>query len=171
MMELKVAQIQGVKLNYYFICKRKSWLFSKGISMEHNSDRVLSGQVIHKNSYPRMKKREVLIDGLLKLDIVDGDYIREVKISSKMSKADRMQLLYYLYYLKKKGIEKKGLINYVKERRMEEIELTEDDELEIKKALKGIEQVLQLKSPPEVINARICKKCAYYSFCYVKEED
>lgn len=139
--------------------------------MEHNSDRVLSGKVVHKNSYPRMKKREVLIDGLLKLDIVDGDYIREVKISSKMSKADKMQLMYYLYYLKKKGIKKKGLINYVKERRVEEIELTEDDELEIEKALKGIEQVLQLKSPPEVINARICKKCAYYSFCYVKEED
>ncbi|QTL99145.1 CRISPR-associated protein Cas4 [Iocasia frigidifontis] len=170
-MELKTASIQGVKLNYYYICKRKLWLFAKGISMEHNSDRVLSGKVIHENSYPRMKKREVLIDGLVKLDIVDGDYIREVKISSKMSKADRMQLLYYLYYLKEKGVEKKGLINYVKERRVEEIELTEDDELEIEKAVKGIEQVLQLKSPPEVINARICKKCAYYLFCYVEEED
>ena len=170
-MELKTASIQGVKLNYYYICKRKLWLFAKGISMEHNSDRVLSGKVIHENSYPRMKKREVLIDGLLKLDIVDGDYIREVKISSKMSKADKMQLMYYLYYLKKKGIKKKGLINYVKERRVEEIELTKDDELEIEETLKGIEQILQMKSPPEVINARRCKKCAYYSFCYVKEEN
>jgi len=170
-MEIKTASIQGVKINYYYICKRKLWLFSKGTSMEHNSDRVLSGKVIHENSYPRMKKREVLVDGLLKLDIVDGDYIREVKISSKMSKADRMQLFYYLYYLKKKGIDKKGLINYVKERRVEEIELNEDVELEIEEALKGIEQILQMKSPPQIINARRCKKCAYYSFCYVKEED
>lgn len=170
-MEMKTASIQGVKLNYYYICKRKLWLFSKGISMEHNSDRVLSGKVIHESSYPRMNKREVMIDGLLKLDIVDGDYIREVKISSKMSKADRMQLLYYLYYLKNKGIEKKGIINYVKERKVEEIELTVDDELEIEKALIGINRIIQMNSPPQIINARICKKCAYYSFCYVKEED
>lgn len=138
--------------------------------MEHNSDRVLSGKVLHEKSYPRMKKREVLVDGLLKLDIVDGEYIREIKISSKMKKSDRMQLLYYLYYLKQKGIEKKGLINYVKEKRVEEIELSKEDEIEIEQALKGIEKILEMQSPPQVIDAKLCKKCAYYSFCYVKEE-
>jgi CRISPR-associated exonuclease Cas4 len=118
-----------------------------------------------------MKQKEVLVDGLLKLDIVDGEYVREVKISSKMSKSDRMQLLYYLYYLKQKGIEKKGLINYVKEKRVEEVELTKEDEIEVEEALKGIEEVLKLESPPKVINARYCKKCAYYEFCYVKEDE
>lgn len=170
-MEVKGAKVQGVQLNYYYICKRKLWLFSKGISMEHNSDRVLSGKVIHEKSYPQMKKKEVLVDGLVKLDIMDGEYIREVKISSKMKKSDRIQLLYYLYYLKQKGIEKKGLINYVKERRVEEIELSKEDEIEIEKALEGIDKVLKMKSPPKAINAKLCKKCAYYSFCYVKEED
>ena len=34
---------QGVKINYYYICKRKLWLFSKGITMEDNSDRVMCG--------------------------------------------------------------------------------------------------------------------------------
>lgn len=170
-MEIKTTKAQGVQLNYYYVCKRKLWLFSKGISMEHNSDRVLSGKVVHEKSYPRLKNKEVLIDGLFKVDIMDGEYIREVKISSKMSKADRMQLLYYLYYLKQKGIEKKGLINYVKERKTEEIELTKEDELEIEEALKGIEEVLKRESPPKMINARLCKKCAYYQFCYVKEDE
>ena len=129
-MKGKFLKVQGVKINYYYVCKRKLWLFSKGITMEQTNDRVLSGKTIHENSYRRQEKKEVLVDGLLKLDIVDGDYIREVKISSKMSKPDRMQLLYYLYYLKQKGIKKKGLINYVKEKRVEEVELTPENEKE-----------------------------------------
>ena len=55
---------------------------------------------MHENSYKRMKSKEVLVDDILKLDIIQGDYIREVKISSKMQEADEMQLYYYLYYLK-----------------------------------------------------------------------
>lgn len=92
---------QGVKVNYYYICKRKLWLYSKGITMEHLSDRVLSGKVLHETAYSRQKSREILIDDLLKLDIVDGDFIREIKLTSKMEKSDKMQLLYYLYYLKR----------------------------------------------------------------------
>lgn len=45
--DLEKLKVQGVKINYYYICKRKLWLFSKGITMEQNSDRVLSGKLIH----------------------------------------------------------------------------------------------------------------------------
>ncbi|MBM7623753.1 CRISPR-associated protein Cas4 [Sporohalobacter salinus] len=169
-MNSKLLKVQGIKVNYYCVCKRKLWLFSKGITMEQNSNRVLSGKVIHESSYPRMKKKEVLVDDLLKLDIVDGEYIREVKMSSKMSKADRMQLLYYLYYLKQKGIEKKGLVNYVKEKKIEEIELTAKDEKEIEKVLKEINKVVTAKTAPKVKKLFYCKKCAYYELCYIEEE-
>ena len=90
--DLEQLNIQGVKINYYFVCKRKLWLFSKGITMEHNSERVLTGKLVHENSYKRQKHKELLIDNLLKLDIVDDTYVREVKISSKMEKAEKMQL-------------------------------------------------------------------------------
>ncbi|MGO0807463.1 Dna2/Cas4 domain-containing protein [Clostridioides difficile] len=33
-------------MNYYYVCKRKLWLFSKGITMEQNSSRVLSGKIV-----------------------------------------------------------------------------------------------------------------------------
>ena len=39
-----------------------------------------------------------------------------------MKKADEMQLYYYIYYLKKLGINKKGMINYVKEKKQKEME-------------------------------------------------
>ena len=134
---------QGVKINYYYICKRKLWLFSKGITMEDNSDRVMSGKLVHENSYSREKNKEVTVDDMLKIDIMDHDYIREVKISSKMEEADKMQLLYYLFYLKQLGISKKGILNYVKEKKREEVELTEQIEVQLKDALLDINRIVE----------------------------
>ncbi|MGL4740815.1 MAG: Dna2/Cas4 domain-containing protein [Sarcina sp.] len=92
-------KVQGVKFNYYFICKRKLWLFSNGITMEENSERVTLGKLIHENSYKKKgNNKEKLIDNMIKLDILDKKNISEVKITSKMEESDRYQLLYYLYY-------------------------------------------------------------------------
>lgn len=162
--------IQGVKINYYYICKRKLWLFSKGISMEDSHDRVQQGKVLHEDSYQREKNKEVLVDNLLRLDIVDKEYIKEVKISSKMEMADKMQLYYYLYYLKRKGIIKKGKINYIKEKRVEEITLTPEIEKELDVAIIDIIEIINMKNPPKLEKLKICSKCAYYEFCFVKEE-
>ena len=170
-LDLEQLNIQGVKINYYYICKRKLWLFTKGITMEQNSDRVMSGKIIHENSYKRQKHKELLIDNLLRLDIVDSEYVREVKISSKMKKADEMQLYYYIYYLKKLGINKKGMINYVKEKKQKEIELTPEKDDEIEKTIEGIIKISKLNKPPTLEKLSYCTKCAYYEFCFVKEED
>jgi len=169
--DIENLNIQGVKINYYFVCKRKLWLFSKGITMEQENDRVISGKIIHENSYKREKNKEILIDNLIRLDIVNKDYIREVKISSKMKNADEMQLYYYLYYLKKLGIEKKGILNYVKERKTEEIELTEEKEREIENIITEIKKVELEKYPPKLAKLAYCTKCAYYEFCFAKEEE
>ncbi|GAE90637.1 CRISPR-associated protein Cas4 [Acetivibrio straminisolvens] len=162
---------QGVKVNYYYVCKRKLWLFSKGITMEHLSDRVLSGKVLHETAYSRQKNRDIEIDDLVKLDIVDGEFVREIKLSSKMSTSHRMQLLYYLYYLHMRGIEKKGIINYVKEKRQEFVELSDADKIELEKALVEIKSICNMEKPPPVEKKPICKKCSYYEFCFVKEVD
>ncbi|MCR8743770.1 CRISPR-associated protein Cas4 [Romboutsia lituseburensis] len=169
--DLEQLNIQGVKINYYFVCKRKLWLFTKGITMEQNSDRVMAGKLVHENSYKRKQHKELLIDNLLRLDIVDKDYVREVKISRKMEKADKMQLYYYLYYLKNLGINKKGMINYVKERRQEEIELTPEIDTEIEKIILDIVEISKEKTPPKLQKLPYCTKCAYYEFCYIKEEE
>lgn len=163
-------KVQGVKVNYYCICKRKLWLFSKGITMEQNNDRVLQGKVLHEQSYQREKHKEVLIDNLIKLDMIDEDYVKEIKISSRMELADKMQLYYYLYYLKQKGINKKGKLNYVKEKRVEEIELTQDMEENVVEILVEIKELEQRNKPPQLEQLSYCKKCAYYEFCYAKEE-
>lgn len=164
-------KVSGIKIYYYFICKRKLWLFDKGICMESGNDRVLEGSIVHQESYKKAKTKELLIDNLIKVDIMDKNYVKEVKISSKMKKADKMQLLYYLYYLKRLDINRKGTLNYVKEKNVEEIELTKDYELLIEKALEDISIFLQNKYPPKAEEYPYCKKCAYYEYCYIKEEN
>ena len=169
--DLENLKVQGVKINYYYICKRKLWLFSKGITMEQNNSRVQSGKIIHENSYKRIKSKEILIDDILKLDILKGDYVREVKISSKMQEADEMQLYYYLYYLKKVlGIEKKGLVNYVKEKKQDELILTNEIEIKIENALIDINKLCKQIYPPKLEKLPYCTKCAYYEFCFAKED-
>lgn len=172
-MEFKLERFktQGVKVNYYYVCKRKLWLYSKGISLEDNNDRVMSGKIIHEKSYMRKKNKEVLIDDILRIDILDKDYVREVKITSKMPVPDKMQLMYYIFYLKEIGINKKGCINYVKEKRTEEIELNYEMEKEIKNTLIDIDRIINDSKPPKLKKLPYCTKCAYYEFCFAGEEE
>jgi CRISPR-associated exonuclease Cas4 len=163
--------VSGVQMQYYKVCKRKLWLFTKGITMENEHERVVEGKILHERAYPRLEEREILVDNTFKLDALDGEYVREIKISSKMSDADRFQMLYYLYELKKRGIIKKGLISYTKERKIEEVELTEKDEKAIEKAIKEIHAILQQPHPPALKKLPYCSKCAYYEFCYALEGD
>lgn len=88
-----------------------------------------------------------------------------------MKTSDRMQILYYLFYLKQMGINKKGTINYVKEKKIEEVELTGESEKIIKETLIKINNLLKERKPPMVEKLPYCKKCAYYEFCYVEENE
>lgn len=82
----------------------------------------------------------MLIDNLIQIDLMDGDYVGEVKSSSKMKEADQAQLLYYLFILDQMGIQRKGKIHYPKEKRVDELELTEQDKQEIPKWLAQIQK-------------------------------
>ena len=167
-----MQKITGLRINYLYICHRKLWLFDRGITMEDRSDRVLMGKLLEKHSYPSEphENREVLIDNLINIDIVDSDTIREVKYSNRMKEADRIQILYYLYYLKRLGVEKKGAINYPKIRRREEIILTEEGEHEVESALRQTREILDMPAPPPLERKPFCTKCAYYEFCFGGEE-
>lgn len=134
--------------------------------MEDKSDKVLLGALLHMDSYERERQKEVLIDNLISIDILDGVNIKEVKYSDKMEKADKMQVLYYLYYLKNLGIEKQGIINYPKQKKREFIQLTEEAEKELEAVLIEINKILKQEKPPPVIDAAYCQKCAYFEFCY-----
>lgn len=161
--------ISGLHVQYYFVCKRKLWLYSKNIGFEQENERVLDGKLLHEKAYNYADRKELMVDQYFKIDVLDGEYVREVKLSRKMTEADRYQLLFYLYQLKKRGLVRKGLISYTKEKKTEEIVLTDEEEKKLEKIEKEILKIIQRKSVPSLVKKPYCKSCAYYDFCYADE--
>ncbi len=168
-------QMTGTHINYYFVCRRKLWLFANSIQMEHTSDLVYEGKLVHEESYPQRpaKYEEVQIGGI-KIDYYDAKnkVIHEVKKSDKMEEAHYRQLKYYLYVFEKAGIDGvTGILEYPKLRQTEEVILSRRDIEELQETEKEINKIIHSDSCPEVINSKICKKCSYFDFCYSGEDD
>ena len=160
--------INGTQINYYFICKTKLWLFSHNIQLENESENVKLGKILHENTFKREK--DYLIDNLINVDFIkvsDCVEIHEVKKTQKMEKSHEFQLLYYMYYLKyEKDIDNiKGFLDYPKNRKKIEIFLTNEKEKELLEVITDIYEINE-NEMPKPKKSRICRKCAYYEFCF-----
>ncbi|NJE01780.1 CRISPR-associated protein Cas4 [Thermococcus sp. JdF3] len=159
--------IRGTEINYLLICPTKLWYFAKGITMEQESEWVDLGKFLHERRYASEEK-EVQI-GSIKIDFIRrGDVIEvhEVKLGKGMEKAHEMQALYYLYYLKRLGIEARAVLHYPKLNETREVTLN-GHEAEIKAAIGEVERIKSLPAPPEPMKTKKCRKCAYYELCWV----
>lgn len=164
-------QITGTHFNYYHVCQRKLWLFANGISMEHSSDLVYDGKLIHETSYPQRSERyeELEIDGI-KLDFYDArnKVIHEIKKSDKAEEAHEWQLKYYIFVLEQNGIEGvSGILEYPTLRQKNIVTLSESDRVYIKNVIQDIEAILNSDSCPPRLESKICKNCSYFEFCFV----
>lgn len=158
----------GIKVNYWVVCKRKVWLYAKGLRMEPLSDRVALGKLLHERAYHDLPRRELLIDDLIKVDLLEHEKkVLEVKHSRKLIDAARLQVAYYLLYLRWLGAgELLGELRFPKERRREEVRLTPEREAQVVEALREIQQIEKLLSPPEVDFTPVCHVCAYCELCW-----
>ena len=91
----------------YEVITRKLWLFAQGIQMEHTSDLVAQGKLLHESSYPQRSARweEVELGGI-KVDFYDrrARIIHEIKKSTAKEEAHVWQLKYYIYVFEQHGI-------------------------------------------------------------------
>lgn len=167
-MNFEALRTNGVKVNYFFVCKRKLWLYSKNLTMESSSDQVTLGRLLHDRSYRYLPKREIMLDNLIRIDLLAGnEVVHEVKYSRKMEQAHRWQILYYLFYLKQLGIGNlKGEINYPKLRRKEEVSLTAEAEARMPTILKQIKEIEASPQPYPASFAPVCKRCSYIELCW-----
>lgn len=167
----------GTHINYYFICHRKLWLFSHGVQCEMESDAVRMGKHIHETSYEREDK-EIAIDGRIVLDWFDEKrgVVHEVKKSDSMEEAHEWQILFYLWYLKQKGMtiadseHSEGItgeLNYPMLKIKKTVILTPDKEHELQeKIIPEIEAILAADDMPGTIEWKVCKSCSYCELCY-----
>ena len=160
-------------MNLYHVCKRELWLHANEIRFEHTSDIVYEGKLIHETSYPQRSERyeELEIEGC-KIDFYDArnKVVHEIKKSDKIETAHEWQVKYYIYVLERNGIEGvTGILEYPTMRHTQKVELTDKDRERIGEIEKEIVDLIGAEVCPPVINAKICKNCSYYEFCYVGE--
>lgn len=169
----KLPQFTGTQVKYYPFCKRRLWLFSHDVAMEKENEDVQQGTLIGEQSYSRSQK-EIAIDDRIVIDWVESSVdengvltLHEVKKSRSFDAAHRLQLLYYIYYLKCKGIVARGELDYPLLKRKETVELTPESEAELLEVLADIERVVESdKVPTRLANKKICAKCAYFELCW-----
>lgn len=160
--------ITGIMVYYYFICQRKLWYFLNEINMEQNSELVSIGKIIDETSYSRERKG-ILIDNTVNIDFIkNGAVLHEVKKTKAIEEAGIWQIKYYMYYLEQRGVKNvEAQIDYPLIRETKEIFLEEEDRKILENMEKNIAEIKNLDKSPEVLNAKFCKKCAYFDLCYV----
>ncbi|NPV53474.1 MAG: CRISPR-associated protein Cas4 [Firmicutes bacterium] len=164
--------ITGTMVAYYHICQRKLWLFCRGLNLENVSGNpdVIKGSIIHESRFPRETLRDVSF-GQVKVDFIkfgDQVYLHELKKSRKFEDAHIMQMKYYIFVARSKGINcSGGIIHYPTAMRKVEVTFTEEDQEHIVEALGGISGVVKASVPPGKLKKKFCKRCAYFDFCYV----
>lgn len=173
--------LTGTHINYYRLCPRKLWLFANNIQMEQTSDLVADGKVIEEESYQQRSDRYsqievfyefegVSLSGKIDFFDVKNRVIHETKRSNKVEEAHIWQVKFYLWLMKLNEIEaEKGIIEYPKMRETETVYLTDADSEYLERTVLEIQNLILDEHCPPVINAKICKSCSYYDFCYSGE--
>jgi CRISPR-associated exonuclease Cas4 len=164
----------GTQINYYLQCHRKLWLFANGLSMEHTSDLVYEGRLVHENSYPQRsdKYTEIEVEGI-KIDYFDtrNNIIHEIKKSDSRELAHEWQLKYYIYVLRNNGIDcNKGILEYPRLRKTEEVLFSDIDKEKIEIMLLEISRIIENEQCPDKLRQQQCKNCSYFDFCWSGEE-
>ena len=163
-----MPRITGNLVNAYFVCKRKLWLYAHEVNPFADHDLLETGRIYDQFTYKR-EKEGITMDGM-KVDLLrrgEGQtVVGEVKKSSAFLVAARMQLAYYLYRLKKEGIEAEGELLIPKEKKREKVMLDEDLTRELERAISEIQRIIDQERAPEARKTRFCAKCAYAEFCW-----
>ena len=160
--------ITGSIVQAYIYCPRKAWLMSRQITGNQYNEFLAIGRLIAEESFKREKK-EILIEGG-KIDVIskgkDELILIEVKKSSKHLKTSKIQLLFYLYKLAKKGYKVKGEIRIPEEKKVIPVDFSEKEKKEIEKLQKELTEILNKDKPPEEKWKPACRKCSYLEFCW-----
>ena len=151
-------RITGVMIYYYFVCKRKLWYFCHEINMESGNEDVQLGKILDETS-----------NGEINIDFIkEHRELHEIKKSKSIEQAGIWQVKYYLYYLKKRGVDGlKAKIDYplLKENVM--VELSKDDENQLQFVIEDIVKIKKEKRPPIMKKTKLCSKCAYRDLCLI----
>jgi CRISPR-associated exonuclease Cas4 len=160
--------------------------------MEHTSDTVSEGRLIHETSYsqraekfteveimlaftyrsPEGKGGNITLSAVIDFYDAKNKVIHETKKSDSMENAHEWQARFYIYLLEKQGVEGvTALLEYPKLRETKRVTLTEDDKKYLESLFPEIEAIVGSETCPPKIQKKFCKSCSYFEFCYASEDE
>ena len=170
MVGAEVMKVNGTLINYFFHCKRQCYLHGNRLNLEDNSEIVKIGRAIHEEKAKQSSNSEIAFDNI-RFDRLTSEYLTEIKKSDADEEAAKWQLLYYLFVLKQKGMERKGKLEFVEKnkggKRTVILELTDEVEEQLQIYVKEIESLLIENKVPEAVKKKHCSQCAYYEYCFI----
>lgn len=174
-------KLNATLLNLFTICPRECWLHAQGITMEHTSELVYDGKLLHETSYPQRAERYTEVE--LKADFAGNELagkidffdkkekiIHETKRGNKVEAAHEMQVKFYIWLFALNGMQGvSGKIEYPRLRQTTDVSLSDEDEKFLQSIIPKIGQTLQSETCPPLLHAKICRSCSYFEFCYSSE--
>ena len=161
------VRITGLMVQYYHVCKRELWFMSRDIDINRETTNIQRGTHVDETSY-QDARRSFMIGNRIQLDVLDSGDIMEVKASSALEKPARMQLLFYLWFLREiHDVEKDGVLAYPTERSREPVTLDPETTEKIEETISGILDVVTQEHPPALEKKPYCESCLYQDICWM----
>lgn len=104
--------VTGTHFNYYQVCKRKLWLFANGITMEHTSDLVYEGKLIHE--IKKSDKIEQAHGMLLAQTSAYQNKKKRLLIAQIFIEAAAYNMIKNLQYYNRRGKDMEDIIDIIK---------------------------------------------------------
>ncbi len=161
-------KITGLAIYYNIVCERKLWYYLNDFGMETYNEDVAIGRMIDEESY-RDKRKHINIENTINIDFIEATgIIHEVKKSRAIEEASIWQVKYYLYFLERREVFNiKAKIDYPLLRKALIVELEDEDRRKIEKMVENIEIIAKERKPRKIKKKNICKKCAFFDFCWI----
>jgi len=161
------VRITGLMVQYYHVCKRELWFMSRGVDIDRETVNIQRGTHVDETSY-QDARQSFMIDNRIQLDVLESGDVMEVKVSSTLEKPARMQLLFYLWYLREvHDIEKDGVLAYPTERSRESVTLDAEATAAVEETVTGILEVVDQEQPPPLEKKPYCDSCLYQDLCWM----
>ncbi len=162
-------KISGSTIYSFVMCPRQGWFMHYGILPEQDNMKLAEGRNIHEFTKQTRGHKEFVMDGV-KVDRIErhGErvFLYEVKNSTSGYPAARMQMLFYLFKLKRAGIYATGILEIPRKNKRYTIKLTEKTRQELLDFLFQMIEVLENPTPPSPKKKKICKFCGYRHICF-----
>ncbi|WOE71222.1 CRISPR-associated protein Cas4 [Hydrogenimonas thermophila] len=159
--------ISGTTVHYYVTCKREAWLYAHKVSADQSDENILMGKAL-----AEIKEKDLhqFPFSNLKFDKIGkerGHYlVTEYKKSFKNPEGAKMQLLFYMYLLKKNLKLKEINGKVISGKKVIYVEGSEENMQMMEKLLEEIATFVSNPLPPKPKKIPFCKKCGYRDYCF-----